>query len=202
MCSHRYILIVSFQMIFAVYEILPFLSQMYRPLGVLYIIFNKLLSDVFTWSLLFSIITFSFCFTLVGMQKAGYYNNAEVNGGTYGGNGGEPATDADGVLLSREQLLALSDPLDANGAMWAPLWAIFGDPSPENYSWLASILIWAYCLVGNIVLVNMLVAMFADSYTKVASQSEIEYFFLRSTHLYSSNMYHSVFRLVTATCEL
>ena len=130
MSSHRYILIVSFQMIFAVYEILPFLSQMYKPLGVLYIIFNKLLSDVFTWSLLFCIITISFCFTLVGMQKAGYYNNAEVNGGNYGGNGGEPATDADGVLLSNEQLLALSDPFDANGAMWAPLWAIFGDPSP------------------------------------------------------------------------
>ena len=58
MCSHRYILIVSFQMIFVVYEILPFLSQMYKPLGVLYIIFNKLLSDVFTWSLLFCIISY------------------------------------------------------------------------------------------------------------------------------------------------
>ena len=179
---HRYILVVSFLMIFAVYELLPFLSQVCKPLGVLYIIFKKLLVDVSTWSLLFSIITFSFCFTLVGMQKAGYYTNEEVDG-TYGKAGGGIAT-GEGGELTRDELLALSDPFDASGAMWAPLWAIFGDPSPENYSWLASILIWVYCLVGNIVLVNLLVAMFADSYTKIASQSEIEYFFLRSTHLY------------------
>ena len=182
---HRYILVVSFLMIFAVYELLPFLSQVCKPLGVLYIIFKKLLVDVCTWSLLFSIITFSFCFTLVGMQKAGYYvNDGELMvNGTYGKAGGGIATGEDGEL-TRDELLALSDPFDASGAMWAPLWAIFGDPSPENYSWLASILIWVYCLVGNIVLVNLLVAMFADSYTKIASQSEIEYFFLRSTHLY------------------
>ena len=170
-------------MIFAVYELLPFLSHLWKPLGVLYIIFKKLLVDVSTWFFLFALITVSFCFALVGMQKAGYYTNDEVSG-TYGKSGGGTAHDKDGVELTREELLALSEPFDASGAMWAPLWAIFGDPSPANYSWLASVLIWVYCLVGNIVLVNLLVAMFADSYTKIASQSEIEYFFLRSTHLY------------------
>ena len=183
----RLILMISFLTIVAAYETLPFLSQMYKPLGVLYLIFKALLYDVFIWSLLFIIITVSFCLTLVGMQKAGYYITEDgVSGGLNKGgfNDGGPITGADGEPLSRDELMELSDPFHANGAMWAPWWAIFGDPSPERYSWLASILIWVYCLVGNIVLVNMLIAMFADTYTKIASQSEIEYFFLRSTHLY------------------
>ena len=178
---------MSFLTIVAAYETLPFLSHMYKPLGVLYIIFKALTYDVFIWSLLFTIITLSFCLTLVGMQKAGYYiTDDEVNGGLNKGgfHDGGNITGADGEILSRDELMELSAPFHANGAMWAPLWAIFGDPSPERYSWLASILIWVYCLVGNIVLVNMLIAMFADTYTKIASQSEIEYFFLRSTHLY------------------
>ena len=178
---------ISFLTIVAAYETLPFLSQMYKPLGVLYLIFKALLYDVFIWSLLFIIITVSFCLTLVGMQKAGYYITDDgVDGGLNDGrlNDGGNITGADGEILSRDALRDLSYPFDANGAMWAPWWAIFGDPSPERYSWLASILIWVYCLVGNIVLVNMLIAMFADTYTKIASQSEIEYFFLRSTYLY------------------
>lgn len=178
---------ISFLTIVAAHDMLPFLSQMYQPLGVLYIIFKTLLYDVFIWSWLFSMITFYFCLTLVGLQKAGYYiTNDEVNGALNDGgvNGGREITDANGKKLTSDELMELWDPFHANGAMWAPLWAIFGDPSPERYSWLASILIWVYCLVGNIVLVNMLIAMFADSYTKIASQSEIEYFFLRSTHLY------------------
>ena len=181
----RYLLMISFLTIVVVYETLPFLSQMYKPLGVLYIIFKALFYDVFIWSLLFIIITLSFCLTLVGMQQAGYYiTNDAVNGFNFGGNSGREITSANGENLSTTELMELSAPFHANGAMWAPLWAIFGDPSPERYSALASILIWVYCLVGNIVLVNMLIAMFADTYTKIASQSEIEYFFLRSKHLY------------------
>jgi len=182
----RHLLMISFLTMAVVYETLPFLSQMYKPLGVLYIIFIALLYDVFIWSLLFIIITLAFCLTLVGMQQAGYYiTDDEVNGFNFiRGNSGREITNANGENLSTTELMELSDPIHANGAMWAPLWAIFGDPSPERYSWLASILIWVYCLVGNIVLVNMLIAMFADTYTKIASQSEIEYFFLRSTHLY------------------
>ena len=71
------------------------------------------------------------------------------------------------------------------GALVGNLWRPFArELLLRPGTWLASVLIWVYCLVGNIVLVNMLIAMFADTYTKIASQSEIEYFFLRSTHLY------------------
>ena len=51
----------------------------------------------------------------------------------------------------------------ANGALWVPLWAIFGVFEPARLDWLSSIIIWVYMLLGSVVLVNLLVAMFAET---------------------------------------
>ena len=40
-------------------------------------------------------------------------------------------------------------------------------------------LIWIYVLIGSIVLVNLLVAMFADTYARVKEASELEYMYSR-----------------------
>ena len=61
---------LSLQIFFVGVGTLPFLSPMYKPLGVLYIIFQQLLVDVIPWSLLFSVITLSVMITLVGLQQA------------------------------------------------------------------------------------------------------------------------------------
>ena len=38
---------------------------------------------------------------------------------------------------------------------------------------------WLYILIASIVLVNLLVAMFADTYTRIKESSELEYTYLR-----------------------
>jgi hypothetical protein len=72
----------------------------------------------------------------------------------------------------------------ARGGGWAPMWALFGYYEPERYNWLVSALMWSYCLIGSVVLVNLLVAMFADTYNKISEEAENEYIYLRCTRLF------------------
>lgn len=51
-----------------------------------------------------------------------------------------------------------------------PFWAVFGDfdttELQEMLPW-SSWLVWVYVLISNVVLVNLLVAMFSDTYARV-----------------------------------
>ena len=51
--------------------------------------------------------------------------------------------------------------------MWAPLWAVFGEVDPAQYDWLVSAVLWIYILMGSIVLVNLLIAMFTSTFERV-----------------------------------
>lgn len=145
------------------FDLIPFLSQIYKPLGVLYIVFVEMFNDVFTWLYLFGIITISFCLTLVGLQKSGYYQDVE--------DGAEYQSDTDNLSLMEVQ--TRYDVTATGGATWAPLWAVFGEFNAASFSPLAAILMWMFIFVGSVVLVNLLVAMFADTYTKIYSRSEV-----------------------------
>ena len=65
-----------------------------------------------------------------------------------------------------------------------PLWAVFGYLDlvglEQDIPWSSPIL-WLYALISGVVLVNLLVAMFADTYTRVLSASEMEYRYQKAT---------------------
>ena len=51
---------------------------------------------------------------------------------------------------------------------------------------LALHLMWAYVLVANVVLVNLLIAMFSDTYSRIKKNAEIEYHYQRFLHVLST----------------
>ena len=64
---------------------------------------------------------------------------------------------------------------DPRGGMWVPMWGLFGESSPEQYNFLTAVVSWSYNFIGSVVLVNLLVAMFADTFSRVKESSEEEY---------------------------
>ena len=45
-------------------------------------------------------------------------------------------------------------------------------------------LMWVYVLIANVVLVNMLIAMFAETYTRIKKNAEIEYRYQHYLHIF------------------
>ena len=69
-----------------------------------------------------------------------------------------------------------------------PLWTVFGQfPDLEQQTWLASPLLWIQSLTCTIVLVNMLVAMFTDTYERVIAEAETEHLFLNAQRAFQHN---------------
>ena len=63
-------------------------------------------------------------------------------------------------------------------AVWVPFWAVYGDfdtDALEDEAPFSSPILWVYVLVSNVVLVNLLVAMFADTYSKVKENADTEF---------------------------
>ena len=154
---------------------MPYLSE-YQPLGVLYIIVCAMVQDVITWILLFAVMTSAFMVMLMGLQNAGKFTNYI-----------DDYADISGInvsALTKDEIEWHFDYNVARGGMWAPLWALFGGFEPERYDWLVSALLWSYMLLSSVGLVNLLVAMFADTYNKISEEAENEYVFLRCTRLF------------------
>jgi len=70
---------------------------------------------------------------------------------------------------------ASSDPFAATGAFWAPLWLTFGVVTVTDYSFISAPVMWTYSFICTIGMVNLLVAMFADTFAMVKQDSEIEF---------------------------
>ena len=68
------------------------------------------------------------------------------------------------------------------------MWAVLGVLDVTAYNALtasmAGWLMWTYVLIGSIVLVNLLVAMFADTYNRVKEASEQEYTYMRYKRIF------------------
>ena len=121
---------------------------------------TEMVSDVITWLLLFVVVTVSFSLSLAGFQAAAMYANIDEQ--------------KDFADFTHEQNVVNFDQYQANGALWSPFWAIFGEFSPGQYHWATAVLVWTYMIIGAVVLVNLLVAMFADTFARVKSDSQKE----------------------------
>jgi len=155
-----YQMIISVKTILIFMQTLPYLS-VYKPLGVLVITSTRMVSDVVNFLLLFAVITLSFCLGFMGLQSADNYSGVTYN------------TNGDPIKVTEQY-----DPFGVEGAMWSPLWAVFGFFAPEQYKSFASVMLWIYLFTSSIILVNLLVAMFSETYTRVQDRSEQEYVYM------------------------
>ena len=156
---------------------MPFLSE-YQPLGVLYIIVCAMVHDVITWVLLFAVFTSAFMVSFMGLQNARRYSN-DIDF--------EGFTDVSSInvsALSKDEITSIFNWQDSLGGLWAPLWALFTNFDPAKYDWMVSVMMWCYLLLSSVALVNLLVAMFADTYNKISEEAENEYVFLRCKRLF------------------
>lgn len=160
-----YQVIISLKTIFVCFQSLTYLS-VYKPLNVLIIMVEEMIQDVLNFILLFMVVTFAFMLGMVGLQMAGMYRNGEF---------AQPDNQY--------------DPFFNMGAFWGPLWALFGFFDPMQLELLPSVLVWLYCFIGAIVLVNLLIASFADTFMRVKQQSEVEAIYADCSRLF---MYRDV----------
>lgn len=91
--------------------------------------------------------------------------------GLHGGGGGA----GDGAGLYRED--EPWDPFAHKGSFWSPLWSTFGVIDVTAYTWVSAPVMWTYSFLCTIGMVNLLVAMFADTFNSVKTDSEIEFQF-------------------------
>tara|TARA_B110001452_G_scaffold21628_1_gene17351 strand:+ start:612 stop:4946 length:4335 start_codon:yes stop_codon:yes gene_type:complete len=146
-----YKIIISLKTILIFLQTLPYLA-VYRPLGVLVIVVTEMLGDVVNFSILFATITMAFMLGFMGLQSAGSFSgHVEV-----------------------EKYHAFG----VGGAFWSPLWSVFGEFDPDQYDGVASVVLWIYLFLSAIILVNLLVAQFSDTFQKVQKFAEQEYIFL------------------------
>lgn len=113
----------------------------------------NMIDDIATWSTVFVLTLVGFALTLSGLERIGWY-----------GAPGDPV-----------------DVFGVHGSFWVPAWAMYGVLDISDYqAFTASLtpwLMWLYMLVSSVVMVNLLVAMFAETYSRVSEQALSEYRF-------------------------
>ena len=79
---------------------------------------------------------------------------------------------------------------DAFGAIVAPLWAMYGEfeiqQVGESSGVAGMVMMWVYVLISNVLLVNLLIAMMAETYSKVKDNADVEWKFERVSSVLES----------------
>jgi len=129
-----------------------------KPLGVLIITIRDMGTDVWIFTQLLIVVTASFMFACSALQTAGMYASPDEE---------DPWS-----------------PFSTNGNFWAPLWLMFGHIPLNSYNGVSAVVGWVYSFVQCIGMVNLLVAMFADTYNRVQATSAVEYNFLKCHRMF------------------
>eukprot|EP00316_Scyphosphaera_apsteinii_P022830 CAMPEP_0119346800 /NCGR_PEP_ID=MMETSP1333-20130426/108193_1 /TAXON_ID=418940 /ORGANISM="Scyphosphaera apsteinii, Strain RCC1455" /LENGTH=1308 /DNA_ID=CAMNT_0007359319 /DNA_START=65 /DNA_END=3991 /DNA_ORIENTATION=+ len=176
------VLYQAYQLTLAVNSILICVrTLLYRShsydVGVLVIMIRRMISDlqIFMEMFLFVVIGFSLAFH--GLYKGHTLERSED------GNSGIFPSEGTSIFWTGSPLMV-------------PFWAVYGAfeidtlyDAPLGVSQL----MWVYVLVSSIVLVNLLVAMFSDTYTRIKDNSELEFKFERYLRIHA--LMHVVHRV-------
>ena len=116
-----------------------------------------------------TVIVLGFCLAFIGLSET-----AQPIGGPHPGLPATKVTDDD---KDGEPDIAL---------VWRPFWAMFADFELDELGTIpfGLPLMWVYALIANVLLVNMLVAMFVETYSRIKNNAEIEYIYERSLHIF------------------
>jgi len=130
----------------------------HEPLGILIIMIQEMVKDVKLFFYLFSVVTGAFMVAGAALQSADLYAQMEGNFSQMEGKSGGA--------------------FSAEGNFWSPFWLMFGFFEPSLYTWVSAPLAWIYSFICCIGMVNLLVAMFADTFRRVSAQAEVEFCYL------------------------
>uniref|UniRef100_A0A7S3AMF8 TRPM SLOG domain-containing protein n=1 Tax=Haptolina ericina TaxID=156174 RepID=A0A7S3AMF8_9EUKA len=141
-------------------ELLPFITRLHREFGVLVIMVEQMIYDVLLFLEFFIVMCIAFTIAFFGVGRAGMH---EFDG---------EVTSFDGALT----------PIMFGMYAWV-------DPSrvmAGKFPLVSAGLLFFYLLLVHVALINLLIAMFADTYGRVKRHAEIEYSVktYQSTHIY------------------
>ncbi len=155
-----YVALISLNSITVTLGVLPFLSRFHVDFGVLVVIVERMILDVILFLELFIVVAVAFSLAFFGLGRAGLVAPSE-------------GTDGDHISTPRETFSL-------------PLWSMYAvNVELGAFTWTSASLLFFYMLFANVALVNLLIAMFADSYTRVKQNADVEYAFQTYKTLYS-----------------
>jgi len=161
-----YQVLLSLNILIITILLLPYFCE-WKDFGILVIQTMEMVVDVATWSLLLLVVMLGFSLCLLGFDRVGWYYDGDGNPFDGGPNG----------------TLSAQNAFSSEGAFWAPFWVLYGDVVPVAYGSMTETmtgwLVWVYSLTGTVVLVNLLVAMFADTFQRVRDKAESEFYYQR-----------------------
>ena len=159
----------------------------------------------------FQQVLFAFSFCLIGFERAGWYPAARKHppaaphahpstfkvACTRRHGSHVPLTACRYVHETDDGEQLVGHPITRpDGAFWAPFWVVYGDVNPDAYrSMLESgtgWLIWSYSMVASVILVNLLVAMMADTYARVQAHAEGMYIYQKYIRTFAHRHLHTV----------
>jgi hypothetical protein len=175
-------------------------------IGTLVIMVREMGTDLVIFIELLVMIVVGFCFALVGLaamqSEAGDLGLLGFGADGASGASGERADGGDGAahrmlkLKPRPTTSSSEDDGSRLDRTWfastspfmMPVWAVLGNMDVEAIEesiMFGAPLMWIYTLIATVVLVNLLVAMFSDTYSRIKENSETEYCHLRYVFVFS-----------------
>ena len=195
--------LLSFDAVLLCVELFTFM-WVSRDFGVLAIIMGQMLVDLSLFLVFALVLLLGFSAALLGLSETASIHTADGDRGggrllaaagaaaAGAGVGAGAGAEADAAWSSAGRALhrhngGLGGEDEAHLPLLAvPLWAMFTDldvgqllPIP-----FAPPLMLAYVLLANVVLVNLLIAMFADTYSRIKKNAELEYHYQRFLHIF------------------
>ena len=137
---------------------LDFFSE-YRAVGQLVIMFDRMVYATFPWMILFVVFIVGFMVAFLGFDAAGLIR------------------DDDHPSLFALNNSATLDDMNGNpfyAAYMVPWWAAYGVFSDSHYDFFGAVFMWIYCLFAQVILVNLLVAIYAKEYDNVLESADVE----------------------------
>lgn len=170
LCYTAYQTLVSIDAVLMCIELFTFMWTS-LSFGVLAIIMVQMFVDLSLFLVFFAVILLGFSFALIGLSETALTHE---HGGALAASPLRRLSVADGDDLP---LFAL------------PMWAMFTEIDLEKLNQIPFGLatMWAYVLLANVVLVNLLIAMFADTYSRIKKNAHVEYHYQRFLHIFEYN---------------
>jgi len=151
-----YQIVVSLNALTHSLELLPFITRLDQRFGVLVIVVENMIADLKLFLEYLAVVQIAFSLAFLGLARAGIH---EFDG----------------------------DFFTFDGTITIIAWSMYGWMDPDRFTSPVSFcLAWVYVLFVHVALVNLLVAMFTDTYRTVQRKAEDEYSYKKfmTTHLY------------------
>ena len=182
-----YQMLVSFDAVLMMCELFSFMWTSLN-FGVLTITLVQMMVDLGLFVVFFSVVLVGFCLALVGLSETAP-NRARPPSIRALANDRSAAheTLTTAEVIRRDFATTLNAEGEIRlGLVWQPFWAMFAEFDLDELSRVpfGLPLMWVYVLIANVVLVNMLIAMFAETYARIKRNAFIEYRYQHYLHIF------------------